>query len=168
MARATKDIDFDWDVETEELTELLLDASSRDLGDFFDFEVERAEAPPEAEAEFSQRWRITASCDGRVFERAPCDVAIGKEPVVAPESLELPRTLEFAGLDRISVPSLAVEQHLAEKMHAYSRRYGSQRKPSSRVKDLVDLALLAVMLEPTTSLGVWSPVSLTWNGPSAD
>jgi hypothetical protein len=36
------------------------------------------------------------------------------------------------------VPALAVELHLAEKLHAYSRVYGTGVQ-SSRVKDLVDM-----------------------------
>jgi hypothetical protein len=38
-----------------------------------------------------------------------------------------------------------LEQHLAEKIHAYTRTYGDG-KASSRVKDLVDIALVAVSL----------------------
>ncbi len=40
------------------------------------------------------------------------------------------------------VPALAVEQHLAEKLHAYSRVY-SGAQPSSRVKNLVDVVVIA-------------------------
>jgi hypothetical protein len=40
------------------------------------------------------------------------------------------------------VPTLAIEQHLAEKLHAYTRRYAGGR-PSTRVKDLVDVGVIA-------------------------
>jgi hypothetical protein len=39
-------------------------------------------------------------------------------------------------------PTLAVEQHLAERLHAYSRTYAGGQ-PSSRVKDLVDIVVIA-------------------------
>ena len=38
---------------------------------------------------------------------------------------------------------LPLTMHIAEKVHAYTRRYGPQQHPSTRVKDLVDLVLLA-------------------------
>jgi hypothetical protein len=41
------------------------------------------------------------------------------------------------------VPTLPVAVHVAEKVHAYTRRYGLAEAPSSRPKDLVDLVLLA-------------------------
>jgi hypothetical protein len=50
--------------------------------------------------------------------------------------------LGFAGIDAVIVPALAVEQHLAEKLHAYSRVYAGDQ-PSSRVKDLVDVVVIA-------------------------
>jgi hypothetical protein len=43
------------------------------------------------------------------------------------------------------VPALALEQQVAEKVHAYTRTYG-RGEPSSRVKDLVDLVLVASFL----------------------
>lgn len=36
----------------------------------------------------------------------------------------------------------ALELHVAEKLHAYTRTY-EQARPSTRAKDLVDLALIA-------------------------
>lgn len=50
--------------------------------------------------------------------------------------------LAYADIDPITVPAARLELHVAEKQHAYSRRYQGSR-PSTRVKDLVDLALIA-------------------------
>lgn len=50
--------------------------------------------------------------------------------------------LLFAGIERVAVPVLPLELHVAEKLHAYTRDYGDGRS-SSRVKDLVDLALIS-------------------------
>ena len=53
--------------------------------------------------------------------------------------------LSFAGIDANQIPVLRIEPHVAEKLHAYSRQYAGGR-PSSRVKDLVDLVLIAAFL----------------------
>ncbi|MBI3535226.1 MAG: nucleotidyl transferase AbiEii/AbiGii toxin family protein [Deltaproteobacteria bacterium] len=48
--------------------------------------------------------------------------------------------LEFAGIGTKKIPLISVEQHFAEKLHAYTlpRKEGI----NSRVKDLIDLVLL--------------------------
>lgn len=53
--------------------------------------------------------------------------------------------LSFAGIQPVTVASIPVEQHVGEKLHAYTRVYVSG--PSSRVKDLVDLILIAIHRE---------------------
>ncbi len=55
------------------------------------------------------------------------------------------------GGEPFSVRSVGVPRHAAEKLHAYARIYAHER-PSSRVKDLVDLALLIErgLVEPAT------------------
>lgn len=50
--------------------------------------------------------------------------------------------LAFAGLDQVQVRTLAVEQHVAEKVDAYTRTYARGRA-SSHVKDLVDIDIIA-------------------------
>lgn len=58
-----------------------------------------------------------------------------------PEVIRGTDLLSFAGFDRIEVPALPLEQHVAEKVHAYTGRY-SRGRSSSRVKDLIDLVLV--------------------------
>ena len=41
------------------------------------------------------------------------------------------------------MPVLPLAHHVAEKVHAYTRTYGEQGMSSTRVKDLVDLVLIA-------------------------
>lgn len=145
-ARTTKDIDLDWTSGEDELVDFLLDAVELDLGDHFAFEVERIEAPPGVEAR-AQRWRVVARVDGREFETVLLDASFEATSTTAPDRLQLPATLDFADLPTIRVPALSVEQHLAEKVHAYTRRYGPGADiPSSRVKDLVDMVLIAKSL----------------------
>jgi hypothetical protein len=54
-----------------------------------------------------------------------------------------PDLLDFAGILPVEVPAIPIAQHLAEKLHAYTRRYGRRGVTSTRVKDLVDLVLIA-------------------------
>jgi Nucleotidyl transferase AbiEii toxin, Type IV TA system len=140
-ARTTKDVDIDWAVGEGEATELLLDAAALEMDDMFSFDVQRAQMDDDL-AGGGQRWTVRAELAGRDFERVAIDVGFGKPPVVESVTLVASSLLEFAGIPTIAVPALAVEQHLAEKLHAYSRTYtGGQ--PSSRVKDLVDIVVIA-------------------------
>ncbi len=89
---------------------------------------------------------MRATLAGRVFEQVLVDV--GFAPTTAqPEVVEGPDLLDFAGLAPVHVPALPTALHVAEKVHAYTRRYGPGGAASSRPKDLVDLVLLA-MHEP--------------------
>lgn len=141
VARSTKDADFEWRRGEEEAVEMLLDAAARDLGDRFTFALERADEETDLPGG-GQRWKVTAMLAGRVFERAVIDVAFAADPVHPPEAIATSNLLEFAGLQGVEVPALAIEQHLAEKLHAYTREYAGGRR-STRVKDLVDVVLIA-------------------------
>jgi hypothetical protein len=56
------------------------------------------------------------------------------------EILECRDWLGFAGIERCQVLMIPREQQFAEKLHAYTL---PRSNPNSRVKDLVDLALLS-------------------------
>lgn len=43
---------------------------------------------------------------------------------------------------------IAIEQHIAEKVRAYTATYGTDKRGSTRVKDLVDVVLLARHTSP--------------------
>lgn len=64
-------------------------------------------------------------------------------PTTVPDEVEGPDLLGFAGLEPVRAPALPVTLHVAEKVHAFTRRYGLQDAPSSRPKDLADLVWLA-------------------------
>lgn len=139
-ARTTKDIDIDWQVDESEGVELLLDVTALDLDDRFEFSLERSRA--EDDAQRGQRWAVTATLAGREFERVAIDVEFATSPVLEPGTVTASHLLDFAGIDPVPVRTLAIEQHVAEKLHAYTRRYAGDA-PSSRVKDLVDLVVIA-------------------------
>lgn len=140
-ARATKDIDLDWSLAEEAAMSALIDAARLELGDYFEFRLERVELDADIGGR-GQRWRATARLAGRTFEQVLVDVGYSTEPLLDPEQLLLPSSLEFAGFEQVSVPAAALEQHVAEKLHAYTRRYAGDR-PSSRAKDLIDIVLIA-------------------------
>jgi predicted nucleotidyltransferase component of viral defense system len=140
-ARTTMDIDLDWRVSEQEAAAALVDAAATDLEDFFDFQVERTVAAPGVGGA-GLRYRATAVVAGRTFEQLIVDVGIVGDPVMTPERIETSEALAFAGIDRVRVPAAPLEQHLAEKLHAYSRTYAGDQ-PSSRPKDLIDMVLIA-------------------------
>lgn len=140
-ARATKDIDIEWRADEEELFDALIEAASCDAGYFFDFSIERA-GTPEDRLGGSHRFRVAASLGGRSFEAFPLDVGLRREKDAKAETLTTPNLLAFAGVEPVSVPAIPLELQAAEKLHAYTRIYEGSR-PSTRAKDLVELALIA-------------------------
>lgn len=62
--------------------------------------------------------------------------------MLRPDTITSSQLLDFAGIEPLLIPTVAIEQHIAEKLHAYTRTYAGNQ-PSSRVKDLVDLAVIA-------------------------
>lgn len=141
--RTTRDIDFGRRDDEAAATEDLLAAQSLDLGDYFHFAIER-EGPIElGEAGSAVRYHARADLAGREFESFVVDVAFGDQ-VDAPDVLDGPALLDFAEISPARLPVIALEQHIAEKVHAYVSVYSGGR-PSSRVKDLVDLALIESM-----------------------
>jgi Nucleotidyl transferase AbiEii toxin, Type IV TA system len=139
-ARATKDIDIDWGAAEEELLDALIDAAAYDADDFFEFAVERA-GEPEDRLGGSHRFRVAASLAGRPFETFLLDVGF-RDATTHIEYLTTPGTLEFAGIEPVTVAATPLELHVAEKLHAYTRVYEGSRV-STRAKDLVDLSLIA-------------------------
>jgi hypothetical protein len=58
------------------------------------------------------------------------------------DTLRTPDLLSFAGIEPVVVRVIPLELQVAEKLHAYTRSYEDARS-STRVKDLIDLALIA-------------------------
>lgn len=140
-ARTTRDIDLDWQATEDELLETLIDAAALDQGDYFSFQLERTGIPPDRLGG-SHRFRVTATLAGRQFETFPVDVGLRSRPITEPDTVTTSDVLAFADIDPVAVPAVRLELQVAEKLHAYSRRYQGSR-PSTRVKDLIDLALIA-------------------------
>jgi hypothetical protein len=144
QARTTQDIDLlVKDIPPETMTESLLSALHQPLPDYFDFYAEQTN-PVNTQPKL-YRFLVTARLAGREFERFHIDIGT-QDPVVAPpEQLQPPNLLSFAGLSSAPILCYSISQHIAEKIHAIVL---TRQPPSSRVKDMVDVLLLAQMNKP--------------------
>jgi hypothetical protein len=77
--------------------------------------------------------------DGRIFARFHLDAGIGDLVMQPLETIVCRDWLGFAGIESSRVQMIAREQQFAEKIHAYTL---PRNNANSRVKDLVDMALL--------------------------
>ena len=145
--RTTKDIDLARADDEEAATEHLRAAAAADLGDFFSFEVRRTPALDAAAGFHAVRYTVRADLAGRRFEQFPVDVALGERSSSQAEQLRASNLLAFAGIGAPELPVVALEQHVAEKFHAYTGAYGPDGRESTRVKDLVDLAVIGELAE---------------------
>jgi hypothetical protein len=142
-SRPTKDMDLgrtdDEDAAIEDFTavqELALD-------DFFSFAVRRTDDLDDADDFRAIRFHVTAELAGRVFDQFVVDIGFVDSISSEPEEIETSDLLSFAGIEPVRVPALPLPQHLAEKVHAYTRTYGESGRDSTRPKDLVDILLIA-------------------------
>jgi hypothetical protein len=142
LARATKDLDL-WMREGEETaTDNLISATEVDLQDFFAFTIVQTHRLQNDSVGATIRYRLRAEVAGREFEIIIVDVALGGTADNGRELITGSNLLAFAEVEPIRVPALSLDQHVAEKLHAYTRIYASESS-SSRVKDLIDLVLIS-------------------------
>jgi hypothetical protein len=144
-ARTTKDIDVLLTAPHRDLHQALVRAALLDLGDWFQFEVERPSTDLPSGAVGEARFPVRGLIDGRRFETFHVDIGWG-DPLVEPaEKLATPALLAFADIPPTQVPCYPLTQQIAEKVHAYTRPHVAGQ--SSRVKDLVDILLMAGIRE---------------------
>ena len=137
-ARTTKDIDVLLRDTSEDAHRLLAEASKCALGDWFEFE---AAQPQVLTSEMGIRVPVNCRLDSREFESFHVDIGLGDPVVADAEPFVITRLLEFAEIPPTNVPCYPISQHLAEKIHALTRPHGG--RVNSRVKDLVDVAIIA-------------------------
>ncbi len=142
-ARTTKDMDLGRQDTAEASTRDLMAAARLDLGDYLLYTIEHTDALAALEEGAAIRYRVHADLAGRLFERAVIDVGFDAPFILPVERVRGPDLLTFADLDPVEVPAIPLAYHMAEKVHAYSRQYGPGGRASTRVKDIVDLALIA-------------------------
>lgn len=138
--RATKDVDIDWATSLEDAADALLAATALDLDDYFEFQMEKT-GDNVLGVGGGVRFRADALLSGRLFERLPIDIGVG-DALLPSDELTAPDLLAFADIEAPRIRAVPLEQHIAEKLHAYTRRYGPAAA-SSRPKDLIDLILIS-------------------------
>lgn len=144
VARATKDLDL-WRLgpplgDPLDVQDLLDEALDHDLHDGFTFRVGQPRHMHIPDAEPST-WRISVHTffHGSTFAQSSVDLVTSDH--VAPDESE-PLTVQPTVVgDPFTVQTIDLARHAAEKYHACLRIYANDR-PSTRVKDLVDLVLL--------------------------
>jgi len=142
-ARTTMDIDLAGPGGEDAATADLLATGELDLGDHFSFAIERTAKLDQLAEGSAVRCHVRADLAGRLFEEFLLDVGFDFPAGWEPETLQGPDLLSFADIAPVDAPSLPLELQIAEKVHAYTRGYGQPGMSSTRVKDLVDLALIA-------------------------
>lgn len=143
-ARSTRDLDL-WRLGTAmtstlDLQDMLDVALENNLDDGFTFRVGLPRQPRLQDAEPST-WRVSIGVylDGSLFTESTVDVVLTLG--VAPDETE-PMIIEPALVGApFTIGAIDPARHAAEKYHACVRIYAGDR-PSTRVKDLVDLVLL--------------------------
>jgi hypothetical protein len=141
--RPTRDMDLGRGDDEDTAVEDFAAAQELALDDFFTFAVRRTDAFEEADDFRAIRFHVTAELAGRVFDQFVVDVGFADSVSWTPDAIETSDLLTFAGIERIRVPALPLPQHIAEKLHAYMRKYGTSGRESTRPKDLVDTLLIA-------------------------
>jgi len=142
-ARSTRDMDLGRTDDEDAAVEDFAAAQELALDDYFTYAVVRTDAFDDADEFRAIRFHVTAELAARVFEEFVVDVGFADSATWTPDEIETSDLLSFAGIERIRVPAFPLPQHLAEKVHAYTRKYGPSGRESTRPKDLVDILLIA-------------------------
>ena len=109
------------------------------LGDWFEYAIGPPVIDLTAAPYGGARYPVEARMDERIFARFHLDAGIGDGVMQPLETIICRDWLGFAGIESARVRMIGREQQFAEKIHAYTL---PRNAANSRVKDLVDLALL--------------------------
>lgn len=146
VSRHSKDVDMLYGVgeaDVDEAVDALREALNIDLQDFFAFRITRvARLHEEAKG---QRVHVTASLGPAAFSSFHIDVVVGGSMTAEPDTAAPLVPVVIEGLARPRYRVFPVADHLADKFCATFDAYAptGTREPSSRVKDLVDIAIIA-------------------------
>jgi len=140
--RSTKDIDLGRDDDEAAAIRDLTAAQEIEMDDFFTFAATRTDELDDTDEFSAVRFHVTAQLAGRTFERFLVDIAFSDTISWTPDTIHTSDLLAFAGIEPLALPAIPLPEHLAEKVHAYTRTYGARGQPSTRPKDLVDILLI--------------------------
>lgn len=140
--RSTKDIDLGRDDDEQAAIADITAAQQLALDDYFTFAATRTDELEDTDEFSAVRFHVTAQLAGRTFEQFLVDIGFSERISWTPDTIHTSQSLSFVGIQPLALPAIPIPQHLAEKVHAYTRTYGQSRKPSTRPKDLVDILLI--------------------------
>ncbi|PZS25776.1 MAG: histidinol-phosphate/aromatic aminotransferase and cobyric acid decarboxylase [Pseudonocardiales bacterium] len=146
-ARHTLDIDLlhQSTHDVEAAVSALRAAAQSELGDHFSFTL--GPAAPIATATHAtvegRQVPVTARCGTTVFAQFKIDLVVTDHMSSAPEPMTPQPIVDIPGLAQPSYQLYPLADHVADKLTATRLTYGTDHLPSSRVRDLVDLALIA-------------------------
>jgi predicted nucleotidyltransferase component of viral defense system len=141
--RPTGDIDLGRADDEQAAIEDITAAQQLVLDDFFTYTAIRTDELDRTDEFAAVRFHITAQLAGRTFEQFTLDIGFTDSIPATPDTIKTSDLLAFADINPIDLPALPLSQHLAEKVHAYTRTYGATARRSTRPKDLVDILLIA-------------------------
>lgn len=144
--RGTIDIDVYRATAAEIAERELRDAASKDIGDWFRFEI----GPPQAvrDAASGVRLPVTAYIGATQWASFHVDL-VGSDITMTGEPEDVPPLARVAmpDLEQHGYRAYPLVDHVADKVAATFDRYGESEVPSTRYKDLVDL--VAIVTEAT-------------------
>lgn len=140
--RPTKDIDLGRDDDEDAAVRDMIAAQELVLDDFFTFAARRTSELDDTDEFTAIRFHLTAQLGGRTFEQFLLDIGFVDSIDYQPDTVQSAGLLSFAGVAPLMLPTIPIEQHLAEKVHAYTGTYGKDGRASTRPKDLVDILLI--------------------------
>lgn len=138
--RATIDIDVYRQVAREAAEADLREAASRDIGDWFRFEV--GAARPAAGA---LRLPVTAYVGTTVWTSFHVDfVGADRRMTGEPEDVPPLAPVVMADVEQRGYRAYPIVDHIADKAAAMVESHGEKNAPSTRYKDLVDLVAIVI------------------------
>lgn len=145
-ARHSKDVDVFFNAtgaDADDAVDALQAALRIDLGDHFDFDITRV-TPLHEEAK-GARVHVNARLGPTAFANFHIDVVVGTAMTGTPDILAPLTPLDIEGLVRPYYRVFPLADHLADKLCAIIGTYAGGGEPASstRVKDLVDIAIIA-------------------------
>ena len=118
----------------------LQQAAAQPLNDGFEFRLAQPKLERTGAPGGGLRCAVEARLAGRTFARFHLDLGLGDAIATQPEWIQPRSLLEFAGIGTPRIALYPLEQHFAEKIHAYT--FPWRDRENTRVKDLADLVLL--------------------------
>jgi len=140
--RATRDVDLYRRAELVEAETALREAVALDLGDWFTFEAGRSRQM--TAGVIGLTIALTARIGNREWERFNVDL-VGEAAGMTgePETALALARIDLVELDQPGYRVWPLADHLADKLAATFATYGRTNRASTRVKDLIDLVVIA-------------------------